>query len=121
MINVLLVDDDVLVRQGLRMRLELEPDLVISGEAGDGRQALALVQSLHPKVVIIDLRMPGMDGIMATERLQEIAPEVAVVVLSNNDDRETRERARAAGAAAFVGKLAPAEHLLSEIRRVAGR
>jgi DNA-binding NarL/FixJ family response regulator len=119
MISVLLVDDDVLVRQGLRMRLELEQDLVIAGEAGDGRQGLELAQSLHPKVVVMDLRMPGMDGITATERLHEIAPKVAVVVLSNRDDREARERARAAGAAAFVGKLASAEHLLSEIRRVA--
>ena len=66
MIKVMLVDDEAAVRQGLRMRLELEPDLVIVGEASDGPEALDLAQRLAPDVVVIDVEMPEMDGVAAT-------------------------------------------------------
>ena len=71
MIRLLLVDDQQGVRQGLRMRLTLEPDITVVGEANTGEQVLALVQSLAPDIVLMDVEMPGMDGIAATAALQE--------------------------------------------------
>ena len=116
MIRVLLVDDQAHVRVGWRMRLALEPDIIIVGEAADGRQALVLAAELEPDVVLMDVEMPGMDGITATGQLQEGARVCAVVVTSIYDDASTRNRARAAGAAAFVGKQEPIDTVLSAIR-----
>jgi DNA-binding NarL/FixJ family response regulator len=119
MIKVLLVDDQPSVRQGLKMRLALEPDLTVAGEASNGMEALELTQSLTPDVVVMDVEMPEMDGITATERLREMSPHVTVVMLSIHGDAATRARARAAGAAAFVEKQGAVETLLAEIRRAA--
>jgi DNA-binding NarL/FixJ family response regulator len=116
MIRVLLVDDQAHVRTGWRMRLTLEPDIVIVGEAADGRQALALASSLQPDVVLMDVEMPGMDGITATGHLREGGAVCAVVVTSIYDNRAARERARRAGAAAFVGKQEPIDTMLRAIR-----
>lgn len=110
-----------MVRQGLRMRLALEPDLEIVGEAAGGKEALELVQALAPDVVVMDVAMPGLDGIAAAARLHKAAPGVAVVMLSVHGDAETRTRSLAAGAAAFVEKRGAAEDLVAEIRRVAPR
>lgn len=118
-VRLLLVDEQVSVRRGLRMRLGLEPDLIVIGEAEDGVEAISLAQSLHPDVILIDVRMPGMDGISATEMLRAAAPESAVVILSFYDDLHTRRRAREAGAAAFVSKQRAEETLLTAIRRAA--
>jgi DNA-binding NarL/FixJ family response regulator len=116
MISILLVDDKPAVLHGLRLRLELEPDLKVVGEAHDGRSALALAQTLHPDVVIMDVGMPGMDGITATERLRELIPDVIVIVLTVRDDEETKSRVFQAGAAAFVEKRALPDRLLTTIR-----
>jgi DNA-binding NarL/FixJ family response regulator len=121
MITVLLVDDQPKVRQGLRMRLALEPDMEIVGEAKDGAEAVALAPRLHPDVVVMDIEMPGMNGIRATGELQTLSPQSAVVVLSIHDDPANRERARAAGAVAFVGKHAGEEALLTAIRQAVRR
>ncbi|MBI2323175.1 MAG: response regulator transcription factor, partial [Chloroflexi bacterium] len=86
LLTVLLVDDRAAVRRGLRMRLALEPDLAIVGEACDGAAALALVPMVRPDVVLVDVAMPGMDGIAATAALRARAPRTAVVVLSIHDD-----------------------------------
>ncbi len=118
MIKVLLVDDEPAVRQGLRMRLALEPDLHVVGEAGDGVAALAAVQALAPDVVVTDIDMPGLDGIAMIERLRELAPAVPVIVLTVYDHQEVRDRARAAGARAFVRKQGDVEGLTEAIRRV---
>lgn len=115
-IKVLLVDDQPAVRRGLRMRLELEPDVTIVGEAGDGAGAISLVGSLRPDVVLMDVRMPGMDGIEATAALRAVARESAVVILSLYDDAKTRARAREAGATAFVAKHHMEEELLAVVR-----
>ncbi|MEA3340459.1 MAG: response regulator transcription factor [Chloroflexota bacterium] len=115
MIKILLVDDQPSVRQGLRMRLALEPDLAVVGEASNGVEAIELTQSLTPDVVVMDVEMPEMDGITATERLGEMSPHVTVVMLSIHGDAATR--ARTAGAAAFVEKQGAVETLLAEIRR----
>lgn len=118
-IRVLLVDDRSAVRTGLRIWLSLEPDLEVVGEASDGSEAISLTQALCPDVVLMDVEMPGMNGISATAALRQVAPHSAVVILTLYDDTATRTRAREAGAAAFVAKHQMEETLLAEIRRVA--
>ncbi len=117
MIRLVLVDDQATVRQGLKMRLLLEPDIAVIGEAGSGKEALALVPQLRPDVVLMDIEMPGMDGITATSALQRIVPQSVTVMLSIHSDKVTRTRAQKAGAKAFVEKLGSTEELLSAIRQ----
>lgn len=121
MIRVLLVDDQAHVRVGWRMRLSLEPDIVVVGEAADGRQALSLAAALEPDVVLMDVEMPAMDGITAADHLKEGGGACAVVVTSIYDNAATRARALAAGAAAFVGKQEPIDTVLAAIRACAHR
>jgi two-component system response regulator DesR len=117
MIKVLLVDDQPTVLQGLRMRLGLEPDLVVVGEAQDGQAAIDLVSARAPDVIVLDLEMPGMDGIATAQALRTVAPEREVIILSIHSDAAARRRALAAGAVAFVEKNAGVEALLAAIRR----
>jgi DNA-binding NarL/FixJ family response regulator len=119
MITILLVDDQPAVRRGLRMRLALEPDVTVVGEADDGAKAVEMAASLDPDVVVMDVEMPGMDGIAACTALQERALRSSVVVLTLYDDAAMRDRALAAGAVAFVGKGEAAEALPVAIRRAA--
>jgi len=121
MIRLLLVDDQAAVRRGLRMRLALEADFVVAGEAEDGASALALMRELHPDVVVMDAQMPGMDGIIATVALRAAFPEAAVVILSLHDDLATRKQATAAGATAFLSKHAADTTLVDVLRRAAER
>src|SRR5438445_7643898 len=86
MIRVLLVDDQPVVLRGLRVRFQLEPDMQVVGEASTGREALALAQTLSPDVVLLDIEMPGMDGIEATAALRVVVPQSAVVILSIHAD-----------------------------------
>jgi DNA-binding NarL/FixJ family response regulator len=116
MISILLVDDVPTVLDGLRLRLGLEEDLDVVGEALDGESALALAQELKPDVVVMDVGMPRMDGIAAIERLQEVLPGVRVAVLSIHDDADTRERAFQAGASAYVEKRVVSNRLVKAIR-----
>ena len=118
-IRLLLVDDRSAVRTGLKIWLSLEPDLEVVGEASDGAEAISLARTLRPDVVLMDVEMPGMDGISATAALHSAAPQSAVVILTLYDDTATRTLAREAGAAAFVAKHQMEETLLAEIRRVA--
>jgi NarL family two-component system response regulator LiaR len=115
-INVLLVDDQEMVRRGLRMSLALEADLHVVGEAGDGQTAVEIARKLLPDVIVMDVVMPGLDGISATRLLRKEDPDIQVVTLSLHDDAETRNRAIQAGAFAFVPKNAPTEELLASIR-----
>ena len=101
------------------MRLELEPDLEVVGEAENGPAALEQVRRLAPSVVLMDVQMPGMNGIEATRELRAQAPGTAIVVLSMHDDATTQARARAAGASAFVTKHGIDSSLLEAIRRAA--
>src|SRR5919108_423859 len=117
MIRLLLVDDQPAVRRGLGIRLHLEPDIQIVGEASTGREALSKVQALSPDVVLMDVEMPEMDGIQATAALRAAASTSAVVILSIHDDPQTRVRAQAAGAVAFVEKRGATDALLSAIRQ----
>ena len=110
MIRLMLVDDQPHVRQGLRMRLALEPDVAVIGEAGDGAEAVTLAETERPDVVV-------MDGFAATEALHSRLPRTAVVIHSLYDDAKTKSRASAVGASAFVCKCDPAETLLAAIRQ----
>jgi two-component system, NarL family, response regulator LiaR len=121
MIQVLIVDDLPMVRRGLRMQLMLEPDIEVVGEAASGEEALSLVQQLQPDIVLMDLKMQGMDGLTATRVMQAISPRSAVVILSLYDDAHLKTEARAAGAVAFVGKHEGIDILLAAIRQFAER
>ena len=101
------------------MWLALDPNMEVVGEAIDGAEAISLARSLRPDVVLMDVEMPGMDGISATGALRSVVPQSAVVILTLYDDAATRTRAREAGAAAFVAKHQMEETLLAEILRVA--
>jgi DNA-binding NarL/FixJ family response regulator len=104
MIRVLLVDDQPAIRRGLRMRLALEDDLTVVGEAADGAAALALAPELQPDVILLDVQMPGLDGIDTAHALRAVAPACAVVLLTLYGDTITRMRAAAAGVVIFVEK-----------------
>jgi DNA-binding NarL/FixJ family response regulator len=121
MIRLLLVDDQPAVRRGLRMRLALEADFLVAGEAEDGVSALALMSELRPDVVVMDAQMPRMDGIIATVALRAAFPEAAVVILSLHDDVATRKQAAAAGATAFLSKHAADTALVDVLRRAVAR
>ena len=120
-IQVLLVDDEPSILRGLRMRLGLESDISVVGEANDGCAAVDMATRLSPDVVLMDVNMPVMDGIAATRELATRAPGSAVVVLSMDDDHETADRALEAGAVAFVAKQHIDNALLAAIRKAAQR
>lgn len=122
MIRIVLVDDHPAVRSALRMRIALEDDLEVVGEAQDGVEALKVVIELYPDVVLMDIAMPYLDGITVAGLVRRVAPECAVIMMSVADDEATRNRARAAGAAAFLGKHEAVTELLpATIREVAER
>ncbi len=121
MIRLLLVDDQPVVRRGLRVRFQLESDMQVVGEASTGREAFVLAQTLLPDVVLMDIEMLDMDGIEATAALGTVVPQSAVVILSIHTDRQTRIRAQAAGAVAFVEKRGTTDTLLAAIRQAAGQ
>lgn len=118
-IEVLLVDDEPAVLRGLRMRLELEADIRVVGEAGDGATAVEAARLLSPDVVLMDVNLPVADGITATRELAAGVPNAAVVILSLHDDQQTIDRSLAAGAVAFVGKQQMDGDLLAAIRLAA--
>ncbi len=118
MLRILLVDDDAVIRQGLRMLLELKRNLTVIGETGDGETALALAHTLKPDVVVMETTLACLSGIQTAEKISASVPECAVVILSLKDDAETRARAHAAGAKAFVGKHETPRVLLEAIQQV---
>jgi DNA-binding NarL/FixJ family response regulator len=119
MIRVLLVDDQSLIRMGLRMLLEAEPDLEVVGEAGDGSDGVAAAMRLRPDVVLMDVRMPTLDGIEATARLARDLPSARVIVLTTFDLDEYAYGALRAGASGFLLKDARPAELAAAIRTVA--
>lgn len=121
MITIVIADDQPAVREGLRMRLALEADMQIVGEAQDGNEALDVVPRLRPDIVIMDMEMPNMDGLTATKELQSLAPDSRFVILTIHDDEATRKQVRNAGAAAFVSKHADEIVLLNTIRALTNR
>ena len=119
LIRLLLVDCQPSVRRGLKMRLALEPDLDVVGEACDAIEAISLARALIPDVILMDVELPGVSGIAAIETLRTAAPHSAVVIFTLRDDAATSARARTAGVAAFVAKHQTEETLLAAIRGVA--
>jgi len=119
MIRVLLVDDEELVRSGLRLILSTEPDLEVVAEAADGEQALALAELHRPDVVMLDIRMPGLDGIEVARRLAASGSPARVVVLTTFDNDDYVYGALRAGASGFLLKDAPATQLVTAIRAAA--
>ena len=120
MIRVLIADDHAVVRQGLRTFLDLQDDIEVVGEAGDGEEALALIEQLTPDVALIDLVMPRMDGIEAIRRLRERAPDVRAIVLSSFVDDDRLFPAVRAGAAGYLLKDVQPQELVEAIRTVHG-
>jgi DNA-binding NarL/FixJ family response regulator len=117
-VRVLLVDDHPVVRDGLRAVLE-GAGFVVAGEAEDGRRALAVYPAARPDVVLMDLRMPVMDGVTATTRLRELDPEARVLVLTTYDRDGDIARAMQAGASGYLLKDAPREELHRAVRAAA--
>lgn len=120
-IRVLIVDDQALIRSGLRMILEAEPGITVIGEAGDGREAVETARRIRPDVILMDIRMPVMDGIEATRRLvgSGLDPEPRVLILTTFDLDEYVYAAIRAGASGFLLKDAPPDDLIHAIRVVA--
>jgi DNA-binding NarL/FixJ family response regulator len=118
--RVLLADDQSMVRAGFRMILESEPDIEVVGEAADGEQASATAHRLHPDVVLMDIQMPGGDGLRATRRITE-SPDLAcrVVILTTFERDDYVFEALQAGASGFLLKNAPPEQLVDAVRVVA--
>jgi DNA-binding NarL/FixJ family response regulator len=115
-IRLLLVDHRPSVQRGLKMRLAMEEDLEVVGEAAEATGAIPLARNLRPDVILMDVEM---SGIAAARRLRAVTPQSAVVIFTLHDDAATRQQARAAGAAAFVAKHRTEEVLLEAIRGVA--
>jgi DNA-binding NarL/FixJ family response regulator len=116
-IRVLLADDQTLMRQGLRIILSTEPDLDVVGEAKDGREAVALARRLRPDVILMDVRMPGIDGVDAAQELRaEGGPKI--ILLTTYDEDELVRRGMRAGAAGYLLKDQPAEEIVAAIRAV---
>jgi DNA-binding NarL/FixJ family response regulator len=119
MIRLLIVDDQRLMRDGLRILLELESDFEVAGEAEDGAKALECYQQLAPDVVLMDIRMPVMDGVEATRRLRELDPNAKVIILTTFDDNEYIFEGLRAGALGYLLKDVSGEELADAIRKVA--
>jgi DNA-binding NarL/FixJ family response regulator len=115
MTRIVIVDDQALFREGLRTLLSIRPDMDVVGEAASGDEAITLVEQLRPSVVLMDLRMPKVDGIQATARLRERCPEIPVLVLTTFDDDANLFGALRAGAVGYLLKDVSSETLVSAI------
>ncbi len=118
MIKLLLVDDQGIIREGLRSLLETKVDLTIIGEAENGKAAVELALSLKPDVVLMDVRMPIMDGVAATRALTEQAPDIKVLILTTFDDDEYVTQALRSGAKGYLLKDTPSTELADAIRAI---
>src|SRR5262244_3506929 len=118
-IKILLIDDQPLFREGLRTLLSIHSDFEIVGEAGNGQEAINLVRANRPSVVLMDLRMPVLDGVAATRRLRAEQPECRVIVLTTFDDDENVFEGLRAGAVGYLLKDAQSEKLVEAIRAAA--
>ena len=119
MIRILIADDHLIIRQGLRLILETEADFELVGEASDGAEALNLCKTLHPDVILMDLRMPNMDGLTAIETLKVEQPQIAVVILTTFNEDELMFRGLQAGARGYLLKDTDRATLFDTIRAAA--
>jgi Response regulator containing a CheY-like receiver domain and an HTH DNA-binding domain len=119
-ITCLIVDDHEVVREGLRLSLSRSPHIRVVGEAGDGQSAIDLAERRRPDVVIMDVRMPGMDGLDATKELTAKTPDTAVLIFTAYSERSLLARGLESGAKGYILKEAPHETLVRAIEKVAG-
>ena len=119
-ITCLIVDDHEVVREGLRLSLSRAPHIRVVGEAGDGRAAIDMAERRKPNVVIMDVRMPGLDGLDATKELIEKEPNAAVLIFTAYSERSLLARGLESGAKGYILKEAPHETLVRAIEKVAG-
>lgn len=119
MITVLLVDDHALIRDGLRRLLQDCKDIQVIGEASDGQEAMRLLRQLHPDVTVMDLSMPGLDGIEATKHILNEGLDTRVLILTMHANEEYAVRALQAGARGFIGKGSPSQEVIAAIRKIA--
>lgn len=117
-IKVLLVDDHQVVRRGLRTFLEVQDDIEVVGEAADGAEGVALAEELKPDVVLMDVKMPGMDGVEALRRLRDLANPARVLIVTSFTEQRTVVPALRAGAAGYVYKDVDPDALVGAIRSV---
>ena len=117
--KIVLADDHEAYRRQLRAALEREPDMTVVGEAADGREAVDLARRLAPDIVVMDVMMPGMNGIEATRQIAAAVPAVKVLALSLHDDRQFVEAMRAAGASGYALKENAPSALAEALRKVA--
>src|SRR5690242_19817263 len=113
--RVLLVDDHQILRQGLKSLLEREDDLQVVGEAPDGRAAVKMARELHPQIVVMDISMPGLNGIDATQQILTALPDVKVLVLSAHSDAKVVSETLHGGASGFLLKDVAVEELVTAI------
>ena len=118
-LRILLADDHETVREGLRMILNAQPDMQVVGTAGDGSEALAQCEKITPDIVIMDISMPGVNGLAATQRLSEKCPDAKVLTLTRHADSSYLQQLMRAGAAGYVLKQSRPAELLHAIRSVA--
>jgi DNA-binding NarL/FixJ family response regulator len=118
MIRLLLVDDQSLIRRGLRALLKTDPELEVVGEAENGREAIALVETLQPDVTLMDVRMPVMDGVEGTREICQRFPQTKVLILTTFDDQDYVTQALQAGASGYLLKDTPFEELTQAIRLI---
>jgi DNA-binding NarL/FixJ family response regulator len=119
-IRVLIADDHVLFREGVRAILKSVPDIEIVGEAGTGQQALALASDLTPDVILMDIQMPDLNGVEATQRILELQPDTGIIIVTMLEDDDPLFSAMRAGARGYVLKGADKAEMLKSIRAVAG-
>jgi DNA-binding NarL/FixJ family response regulator len=119
--RLLIADDHDLVRESTRHMLEGEKDLVVVGEAANGRHALELCRQLRPDLVLMDMRMPEMDGLTATRAIKEEMPAINVLMMTLYESEDYRREATSAGAAGYVLKDADREQLLEAVRKALSR
>lgn len=118
-LRVLIADDHKIIRDGLKGVINAEPDMEVVGEAGDGQEAWQKAKELQPHIVIMDISMPKLSGIKATENLKRECPQIKVIALTAREDKSYIGQALRAGASGYVLKLAAAEELINAIRVVA--
>lgn len=117
-LRVILADDHKVVREGLKLVVNSQPDMEVVGEADNGRVAVALAQELHPDVVVMDVSMPELNGLKATERLKELRPETNVLALTRHTDESYLQQLLQAGATGYVLKQSAADELVRAIRQI---
>lgn len=119
MLKVMVVDDDALIRDSLSLILDMEEDFQVAGTAANGQEALELCRQIEPDLVLMDVRMPVMDGVLGTRRIREQFPQMKVVILTTFKDEEYITEALKHGASGYILKSQPAESIVETLRAVA--